>query len=177
MARCAVIGAGAAGLSAARTLQAAGREVVVFEARDRPGGRAFTDYSLAPHGVELGAEFIHGERVSTWDWIGEFGAPTTGEAHRYEMWFHLDGSLIETRTARQRFGTDFLFALEHLRSRWQGSGRPETTLDHVLELWPELSAEPLTTERRQLLENYIAMMTASDITRLGTHRDEDETPD
>ena len=86
MARYAVVGAGAAGISAARTLVQAGREVVVFEARDRPGGRAYSDYSLAEHPVELGAEFIHGERVSTWDWIREFGAATNGDAHRYEMW-------------------------------------------------------------------------------------------
>ena len=39
-----VIGAGLAGLSAALTLQKAGREVRVVEASDRPGGRLTTDY-------------------------------------------------------------------------------------------------------------------------------------
>lgn len=177
MARYSVIGAGAAGISAARTLQEAGHEVVVFEARNRPGGRAWTDYSMAPHGVELGAEFIHGERVSTWDWVREFDAPTTGEAHRYEMWYHLGGRLLDTPTARQELGTDPLLALERLRRRWQASGRPETTLDNVLDLWPELSSEPLTDEVRALLANYIAELAASDITTLGTHRDDDGRPD
>ncbi|MFN2634430.1 MAG: FAD-dependent oxidoreductase, partial [Thermoanaerobaculia bacterium] len=37
-----VIGAGAAGLSAARDLFAAGLSVIVLEARDRPGGRIAT---------------------------------------------------------------------------------------------------------------------------------------
>ena len=53
-----VIGAGVAGLSAARLLAAAGRSVVVLEARDRIGGRVTTDRS---HGAtDLGASWIHG---------------------------------------------------------------------------------------------------------------------
>jgi monoamine oxidase len=56
-----VIGAGVAGLAAARTLAEAGRRVALIEARDRVGGRILT--VPAVHGelpVELGAEFIHG---------------------------------------------------------------------------------------------------------------------
>ncbi|MBE9030979.1 FAD-dependent oxidoreductase [filamentous cyanobacterium LEGE 11480] len=56
-----VIGAGAAGLAAAKRLQAAGQNVLVVEARDRIGGRIHTDYDFAPHPVELGAEFVHGQ--------------------------------------------------------------------------------------------------------------------
>ena len=40
----AVIGAGLAGLSAAITLQEAGREVVIYDGSDRVGGRVATDY-------------------------------------------------------------------------------------------------------------------------------------
>lgn len=40
----AVIGAGLAGLSAAITLQEAGRDVVIYEGSDRVGGRVATDY-------------------------------------------------------------------------------------------------------------------------------------
>ena len=60
-----VIGAGAAGLATARSLQDAGYEVLILEARDRIGGRIQTDYSFTSHPVELGAEFIHGENVIT----------------------------------------------------------------------------------------------------------------
>ena len=54
-----VVGAGAAGLSAARRLQAAGQRVTVLEARDRIGGRAWTSDALGPP-VDLGASWIHG---------------------------------------------------------------------------------------------------------------------
>lgn len=54
-----VIGAGIAGLACARELERARVDVVVLEARDRIGGRIWTDDSLgAP--VDLGASWIHG---------------------------------------------------------------------------------------------------------------------
>jgi monoamine oxidase len=62
----AVIGAGAAGLSAARDLTAAGVTVEVLEARRRIGGRVLTVHDpsvVVP--VELGAEFVHGSAPQT----------------------------------------------------------------------------------------------------------------
>src|SRR5438046_2551599 len=62
----AIIGAGAAGLSAAQRLSAAGQSVIVLEARDRAGGRIHTLRDpLFPLPVELGAEFIHGRDSQT----------------------------------------------------------------------------------------------------------------
>ncbi|MFK7793580.1 MAG: flavin monoamine oxidase family protein [Devosiaceae bacterium] len=54
-----VLGAGIAGLSAARTLTDAGARVIVLEASQRIGGRIFTDRSLGLP-VEVGAGWIHG---------------------------------------------------------------------------------------------------------------------
>jgi len=57
-----VIGAGAAGLAAARELSHAGVRAIVIEARRRVGGRIYTVRdSGSPYPIELGAEFIHGE--------------------------------------------------------------------------------------------------------------------
>jgi monoamine oxidase len=55
----AVIGAGAAGIAAARRLVEAGRvSVIVIEARERAGGRVWTmDSSAGP--LDLGAEWLH----------------------------------------------------------------------------------------------------------------------
>jgi monoamine oxidase len=71
-----VLGAGAAGLAAARMLAEAGKRVAIIEARDRIGGRIFTDRvtvrnSVSPVSIELGAEFIHGFPHVTWDLLKE----------------------------------------------------------------------------------------------------------
>ena len=54
-----VIGAGVAGLAAARQLADAGFSVLILEARDRIGGRILTVKASGSR-VELGAEFVHG---------------------------------------------------------------------------------------------------------------------
>jgi monoamine oxidase len=67
---CCVIGAGAAGLSAARELSGAGRRVLVLEARPRIGGRVHTLHVPAlPLPIELGAEFVHGDVETTFSII------------------------------------------------------------------------------------------------------------
>lgn len=53
-----VVGAGAAGIGAARALIARGLAVAVLEARDRVGGRAWT-VALRGHAIDLGAHWLH----------------------------------------------------------------------------------------------------------------------
>jgi monoamine oxidase len=61
-----IIGAGAAGLAAARVLSGAGKRVCILEARPRIGGRVYTVHRAdLPLPIELGAEFIHGESAAT----------------------------------------------------------------------------------------------------------------
>ncbi len=61
-----VLGAGAAGLAAARDLSQAGLRVTVIEARSRIGGRVHTVHDpRAPIPIELGAEFVHGPAPET----------------------------------------------------------------------------------------------------------------
>jgi len=62
----AVIGAGGAGLSAAKQLAAAGYRVLVLEARDRIGGRAFTDSSSIGETWDRGCSWLHSSEVNPW---------------------------------------------------------------------------------------------------------------
>ncbi|MEW5990580.1 MAG: flavin monoamine oxidase family protein [Chloroflexota bacterium] len=99
----AVIGAGFAGLSAARTLRRAGTSVVVLEARDRVGGRAY-DVTLDDGTVlELGGQWIGPTQARIHDLLDDLGIATTpsfvegetvtvfeGEAHRHTGTFPAD---------------------------------------------------------------------------------------
>ncbi len=55
----AIVGGGVAGLAAAKRLAEAGTTVTVYEARNRLGGRVWTDRSLGQP-LDLGASWIHG---------------------------------------------------------------------------------------------------------------------
>jgi monoamine oxidase len=63
-----ILGAGAAGLSAAVELSRAGLAVSIVEARNRIGGRIFTQRDPVCNApIEFGAEFIHGKPPEIWD--------------------------------------------------------------------------------------------------------------
>jgi monoamine oxidase len=69
-----VVGAGIAGLAAARRLVEGGCSVILLEARERVGGRLLTVRSpLASLPVELGAEFVHGRPPELLELIREAG--------------------------------------------------------------------------------------------------------
>ena len=73
-----IIGGGIAGLAAASKLGEAGFSVVVLEARNRIGGRIFTQHdSASDAAIEFGAEFIHGLAPEIWEPLQEYGAEVT----------------------------------------------------------------------------------------------------
>lgn len=67
--RVVIVGAGMTGLTAGVILRQAGVDVIVLEARDRVGGRAYG----GPDGVDLGA---------TWFWANEPSVAAIADAHR-----------------------------------------------------------------------------------------------
>ncbi len=101
-----VIGAGVAGLAAARELTGGGLRAVVLEARSRIGGRIFTVHDpLVSKPVELGAEFIHGRPPEIWDIVQ--AATIHVSDVRGERWCAEGGSL--RRCDRLPDSADVLF--------------------------------------------------------------------
>lgn len=109
-----IIGAGAAGLMAARELSARGHAVTLLEARDRAGGRIHTMHSTAfTVPLESGAEFVHGRLPLTFQLLQEAGIPYTP----------VEGRMIEVRKGRWRRQNQFIEGwdtlIEHLRALQQ----------------------------------------------------------
>lgn len=89
-----VIGAGMAGLAAARALRDAGREVVVLEARNRIGGRVHSaDLGAIP--VDMGASWIHGTHGNPIaDLARRFGVQTVVSEHEKRHVIAADGARL-----------------------------------------------------------------------------------
>src|SRR6266699_406183 len=67
----AIIGAGAAGLGAARALENSGLSVVVLEARDRVGGRAHTVMAAPDITFDVGCGWLHSAERNSFVTIAE----------------------------------------------------------------------------------------------------------
>jgi len=101
--RIIVVGAGAAGLMAARELARGGRQVTVLEARERCGGRI---HPLAEgvfgYRADAGAEFIHGEAPVTYRLLAELGL--SAEPIQGARWHVENGRLSDEAPADRQMG-------------------------------------------------------------------------
>src|ERR1700744_5103928 len=145
-----VLGAGMAGLAAARALAERGMRPLVLEARDRVGGRI---HSLQTgHGVvELGAEFVHGREPHLWALIEEAQAKTV-ERDGSILRENAPGELSEDEQAEQGGLFDPLEKLADL---------PE---DMSFTEWLASSAVP--KEQHIALCSYVEGFNAADATRI-----------
>ncbi len=116
-----VIGAGVAGLSAAKDLSAGGRRVLVLEARDRVGGRVWTHRDLG-HPVDLGASWIQGSEgnplTALARSIGARNAPVDWDDLAL---FDHDGRRVSDRDAEE-ISADFDEVMDETLEEDPGSG-------------------------------------------------------
>jgi monoamine oxidase len=144
-----IVGAGVAGLMAARQLADAGIAVTVLEARQRVGGRVFTEHINSNNlagtiAVELGAEFVHGLPPETWALLREAGLETyelRGARLRFAggrlqpLDEQLEGgiAILEKMTRwvqSQPHGPDMSFA-DYLRQVPVGQAAQQRAIDYV----------------------------------------------
>jgi len=130
-----VIGAGMAGLAAATELQEAGFRVTVLEARDRIGGRTYTNEELGVS-VDLGGAWIH----------GPVGNPMTRLAERHGVVYgyaDFGNELGDTLLAFDAEGTQY-----NVEEWTEGLNYYYAALElsHHSELSPLTSSEPLSVK-------------------------------
>ncbi|KAB1645053.1 flavin monoamine oxidase family protein [Gulosibacter chungangensis] len=94
-----IIGAGFAGLTAARDLAAEGQSVLVIEGRDRIAGRTWYEERLGM-GLELGGTWVHWTQPYVWRELNHYGIGTVKSPDfQRAIWFEdgerQDGSLEE----------------------------------------------------------------------------------
>ncbi|MFE3798753.1 FAD-dependent oxidoreductase [Nocardia tengchongensis] len=107
--RVIVVGAGIAGLAAARTLADRGQDVVVLEARDRIGGRIWTSRQWSDVPVDLGASWIHGvDGNPIADLARKAGARMVSTSYSSGTEYRTDGKEVDKATAA---------AIEHWRTQ------------------------------------------------------------
>lgn len=138
-----VIGAGVAGLVAARALCDAGLNVTILEARERVGGRIYTTRDDAQDlPIELGAEFIHGRPKEIQKIIED--ANLIAREVLDNRWISENGKLIERE--------DYWEQLDAVMKRMEGVKSHDQSFRQFIE---ECCREESLRDARQIALAYV----------------------
>jgi len=154
-----VIGAGAAGLAAASRLGQAGLSVAVLEARDRIGGRIFTERDTTCNApIELGAEFIHGRPHEMLDPLRKANTKITEVEG--QPWCVFDQQLSPC---------DTFSAIDSILEKMDDSLPDESFRSFLERTFPNPTNDPALNEAKQRALGYISGFNAADPDLVGVH--------
>lgn len=83
-----IVGAGAAGLYAAMLLKQRGVTVQILEASNRYGGRMGKTTQFADYPIDLGAQWLHGDKSKTAEMVKQAGMTITKDNADFTFWFN-----------------------------------------------------------------------------------------
>jgi monoamine oxidase len=150
-----VIGAGISGLAAALDLMRAGMKVEILEARDRIGGRIFTQQDPTLHyPVELGAEFVHGLAPEIWLPLQRNNLKVT--ELEGDPWCSIDQKLQKC---------DFFSATDKILSRMDDKHPDEPFLDFLARSFPGDDR----AEAKQWVTRYVIGFNAANAEEVSVH--------
>jgi monoamine oxidase len=113
-----VVGAGFAGLTAARELVRLGHDVVVLEGRDRVGGRSATT-TIAGTPVDLGGTFVGPTQDAVTALAAELGCPTVPTYNRGKNLIRWRGRVRSYRTTIPRLSIIELVDMSRIQWRFE----------------------------------------------------------
>jgi monoamine oxidase len=154
-----VVGAGAAGLSAAVKVARAGFSVQIVEARNRIGGRMFTlcdPVWQAP--IELGAEFIHGRPPEIWKPLQR--QQSSLEEVVGEPWCSANGRLSRCK---------FFSSVDGILAKMNCRGKDESFLSFLDRRFPDSTTNSKKREARRRALSYVTGFNAAEADRVGVH--------
>lgn len=152
-----VVGAGFAGLTAARELDRRGYDVLVFEGRDRVGGRSHTT-TLAGAAVDLGATFVGPTQTAVVGLAAELGCPTIPTYSRGKNLIRWRGKLRSYRSTIPKLSMLELVDVSRIQWRFERLSR----LIPVTDPWSAPSAERMD---QRSLESWLRSVHAGASTR------------
>jgi monoamine oxidase len=146
-----VVGAGVAGLTAARTLQRLGLQVAVLEARNRIGGRTFSDTTTFPGlAFDLGAQWFHNASRNPLLYIAiDKGYPVLNDPHR-QIGFEGTTRVSDAQMQQLQLTQFLLINLVQAAGDLISKGADDVT---ATEATAALAGNPLYPLARGILEN------------------------
>ncbi|MEG0341618.1 MAG: NAD(P)/FAD-dependent oxidoreductase [Acinetobacter sp.] len=161
----AVVGAGFAGMIAARDLSKAGYSVVVLEARNRIGGRTYSGEAFG-HPIEFGGTYAHWTQPYIWNELQRYSLGLNSPVEISKMLWLADGSL------HQGSLEEFASIADPLLTQYLGDARTQfpipfalSTIDtqeiEQLSLADRLNALNLSNYERDIIDGALSTLVHS----------------